>query len=297
MADNPALPKIELGGIVVWDAREWFPYKGDSGAVVFRPRTPDRVEETAIHHDAVAFSGLDLDFNGSTVDEERARMQASYNYHTKHWPGATSTRGDGWNWPGMGYHLYTFPSGRIYLVGELATIRAHVAYRNTRSTGVVGAGDFTLKQPHGLHVVAYGQAVAFSWLWRGAELPVEGHRVWAAQNPLSVRSAWGTSCPGDTHEKWMPDVRRIAKIEYKRALDVDVALLEDDMASGFVKLSPAEEDPDDRGRVWAIGLHTKRKLYHTRPDLAEQLRVDGAVTIIEKKTLDSLTEVIPPVVP
>ena len=77
----------------------------------------------------------------------------------------------------------------------------------------------------------------------------------------------------------------------------DILLLEDDMASGFVKLSPTEEDPDDPGRVWAIGLHTKRKLYHTRPDLAKQLGVDNAVTFIEKKTLDSLTEIVPPVVP
>ena len=84
MSDDPALPVIELGGIRVFDAREWFPYKGGGGAVVFRPRTVDQIEEVAIHQDAVAFSGADLNFNGTTVDEESARMQTSYDWHTKH---------------------------------------------------------------------------------------------------------------------------------------------------------------------------------------------------------------------
>jgi len=222
MSDSPNLPKLELGGIVVWDARQWFPDKGNSGAVVFRPRAPADVAEIAIHHDAVAFSGLDLDFDGSTVDEERARMQASYNWHTKYWPTSQDNRGDGWNWPAMGYHLYVFPkSGRIYLVGDLATIRAHVANRNTPSIGIVGAGDFTRRRPGGMLIVAYGQAAAWSWLWRGAQLPIDGHRVWAAKNPPAVRAAWGTSCPGNTHASWIPDVRRIAKQAYESIMEDD----------------------------------------------------------------------------
>ncbi len=244
MSDDPALPKIELGGIVVWDARKWFPYKGNGGAVVFRPRTMDQIEETAIHHDAVAFSGRDLDFNGSTVDEERDRMQASYNWHTKQWPNALVGGGaQGWNWPGMGYHLYTFPSGRIYLVGEIDTIRAHVAYRNLPSTGIVGAGDFTRRKPQGLHIVAYAMAAAWSWLVRGAELPLSGHRVWAEMNPPEVRSAWGTSCPGDTHGNWIPDVRRIANIEYERATK------EVDDMTNWRLYRDTTEKKDNEGRV------------------------------------------------
>jgi hypothetical protein len=68
------------------------------------------------------------------------------------------------------------------------------------------------------------------------------------------------------------------------------ALEEDDMAA-FVKLSPAQADPNDPDRVWAIGLHTKRKLYGTRKDLAKQLGIPNSVKTIEKATLDSLTEV------
>ncbi len=247
MSDDPALPVIELGGIRVFDAREWFPYKGDGGAVVFRPRTANQIEEVAIHHDAVAFSGTDLNFNGTTVDEESARMQSSYDWHTKHWPG-TEMIGGGWNWPSMGYHLYTFPSGRIYLVGEILTIRAHVAYRNTRSGGVVGAGDFTRAKPQAAHIITYAQATAFIWLVRGAGLPVEGHRTWAAQNPVEVRRAWGTSCPGETHETWIPDVRRVAKIEYRRALKrpAPIALEDDDM-------KPFLAWDRDRQRIYLIG--------------------------------------------
>ena len=214
MVDEPDLPTITLAGVTVYDARQWFPYKGNNGAVVFRPRTREQVDETAIHHDAVAFSGADLNFNGSTVDEERGRMQASYNWHTKYWPGASSARGDGWNWPGLGYHLYTFPSERIYLVGELGTIRAHVAYRNTRSGGIVGAGDHTHARPQSGLVTAMARAAAFFWAWRGKELALAGHRTWAEQNPVEVRSAWLTSCPGNTYRQWIGNVRTFAKAIY-----------------------------------------------------------------------------------
>ncbi len=228
MNGDPDLPLLERGGIKVWDATVWFPTKS-GGNVVFRPRTATQIEETAIHHDAVTFDGRDLNFNGTTVDEERGRMQASYNWHTKFWPSASYTPGQGWNWPGMGYHLYCFPSGRIYLVGDILSIRAHVAYRNTRSTGIVGAGDFTRERPDGLLVTAYGQAAAWSWLVRGAALPLEGHRIWAGMNAAGVRSVWATSCPGDTYEKWIPDVRRIANLEYARAATPVPPVEEDQM--------------------------------------------------------------------
>jgi len=289
MSDDPALPVIELGGIRVWDAREWFPYKGDDGAVAFRPRTAEQIEEIAIHHDAVAFSGADLNFNGSTVDEERDRMQASYNWHTKHWPGASMV-GGGWNWPGMGYHLYTFPSGRIYLVGEILTIRAHVAYRNTRSGGVVGASDFTRVKPPPAHIAAFARATAFVWLVRGAELPVEGHRTWAAQNPVEVRRAWVTSCPGDKYDLWIPDVRRVAKIEYKRALKAPSLIVQegDEMAT-FVK------DPSDPDQwVWIITANTRRRMHGERVALAAALGISEEVRDIDATALDRLTEIQTP---
>ncbi len=170
MSDIPDLPTITLGGVTVYDAQVWFPDRSDggAGAVVFHPRTPEQVDEIAIHQDAVAFEDVDRNFNGTTIDEERTRMQASYNWHTKYYPASSAVRGQGWNWPGMGYHLYCFPSGRIYLVGDLGTIRAHVAYRNTRGIGVVGAGEFMTHPPVGLLVVALGQACAFGQAWKEA---------------------------------------------------------------------------------------------------------------------------------
>lgn len=69
--------------------------------------------------------------------------------------------------------------------------------------------------------------------------------------------------------------------------------LEDGMAAGFVKLSPEEADPNDTRRVWLVGLHSKRKMFGERTDLANALGIPTDVTIIKKKTLDRLYEVTP----
>ena len=286
MSDDPALELIELGGIGVWDARPWFPDKGYAGAVKFRPRTKDQIQETAIHHDAVAFSGRDLDFNGSTVDEERDRMQASYNWQTKFWPSATFTRGQGWNWPGMGYHLYTFPSGRIYLVGDILTIRAHVAYRNTRSGGVVGAGDFTRKRPTPAHVLAYARASAWMWLVASAAVPLDGHRVWASRNPANVRSAWGTSCPGDSYTKWIPDVQRIARIAYGSAQGKIDDMEGDDM--WIVSVSGSSKSYRTNGFVKIHNATRQEREYW-----AGLAGISAVPVVIKKKELDRLRDVTP----
>ena len=281
MVDEPDLPTITLAGVTVYDARQWFPYKGDSGAVVFRPRTREQVDETAIHHDAVAFSGADLNFNGSTVDEERGRMQASYNWHTKYWPGASSARGDGWNWPGLGYHLYTFPSGRIYLVGELGTIRAHVAYRNTRSGGIVGAGDHTHARPQSGLVIAMARAAAFFWAWRGKELALAGHRTWAEQNPVEVRSAWLTSCPGNTYRQWIGNVRTFAKAIYDQQEE------EDDMYARIIKIEG--DTPPTNTYLWRPGqnrLHMKSR--KQREETAALYGISKDAEPVSKGTLDAL---------
>lgn len=291
MIGDPDLPVITLGGITVFDAREWFPTK-TGGAVVFLPRAAEAIEETAIHHDAVAFSGRDLNFNGSTVDEERARMQASYNWHTKFWPSASYTPGQGWNWPGMGYHLYAFPSGRIYLVGDILTTRAHVAYRNTRSTGIVGAGDFTRERPDGLLVAAYAQAAAWSWLVRGAELPLEGHRVWAAQNPPEIRSAWSTTCPGNTYEGWIPDVRRIAKIEYKRATKdpVNDLILGGDEEMKFIALKQEERTGDGDDWVYQSNGIVRKKMHRTADEASAVFDIPRPVIEVSRKLLEDIKE-------
>lgn len=207
MPEEPNLPKIEIAGVTVYDARQWFPDQAPAGGVVFHSRSLDQITGIAAHHDAVAFQDVDRNFNGTTIDEERARMQASYNWHTKFFPQPTPIQGwdgrYGWNWPGMGYHIYVFPSGRIYLIGTLQTVRAHVAYRNTPLAGIVFAGDFTTLRPAIGSILAGGAAIL--WLWALIEriIPTEGHRWHAVEG-------WETSCPGDTYAEWVPRLEQTA---------------------------------------------------------------------------------------
>ncbi len=203
MSQDPPLPLFKLAGVKVWDASSWFPTLDTTGAqVAFYARDKSQVTGIAIHHDAVAFAGGDQNFDGQTWDEERDRMQASYDWHTRGYPhGMPAT---GWNWPGMGYHVYCFPSGRIYEVGRLSTVRAHVAHRNTPLVGIVGAGDFTNRKPDLSLQLAYALAVVYVWEWSGRNLAMKGHRTWAAPG-------WESNCPGETHNSWVPDVYTAAR--------------------------------------------------------------------------------------
>jgi hypothetical protein len=206
MPSEPNLPKFVLEGVTIYDATPWFPTRTGASGVVFRNRDREMVDMFAVHHDAVAFSGEDLNFNGTTVDEERARMQASYNWHTKfrdNPAGFVADGSQGWNWPGMGYHMYVFPSGRIYEVGRLSTVRAHVAHRNTRSIGCVVAGDFTARPPAIGGILAAGAVLLYCWGWRGRIIEPRGHRQWAVPG-------WETSCPGNAYQRWVPQVLEIA---------------------------------------------------------------------------------------
>lgn len=94
-------------------------------------------EGFAIHHDAVAFSGEDLDFNGSTLDESLERIRIIYDFH----------RNKGWN--GIGYHYLIDPEGRIFLAGNEDTHRAHVSggyingvSHNDRLVGICFLGNY-----------------------------------------------------------------------------------------------------------------------------------------------------------
>lgn len=206
MSEVPALPKLTVNGVDIWDARIWFPTRVGASGVTFWGRTAEQVTGLALHHDAVAFQDIDRNFSGTTIDEERARMQASYNWHTKFRDGNPDMKRigvDGWNWPGMGYHLYAFPSGRIYLVGDLATVRAHVAHRNTPLAGLVLAGDFTNAPPVDGLLLAAGSALLYIWGWTGRIIEPRGHRQWAV-------AGWGTACPGNTYQAWVPSILEIA---------------------------------------------------------------------------------------
>ncbi len=216
MSEEPNLPKFKINGVTVFDALPWFEDLTGGPTGSFSSRKKEQVMGIAIHYDAV-------NFGGTTVDEERARMQATFNWHTKFyrsgWDSAPHTGTEGWNWPGIGYHFYVFPSGHIYEVGRLSIIRAHVHDRNQQLVGVTLAGNFILQPPVVGSLLGAGAAVHYIWGWRGKVLPVKGHRQWAVPGH-------GTSCPGDTYEDWLPKVDTIASTlaAARDEVDADAAI-------------------------------------------------------------------------
>ena len=99
-------------------------------------------------------------------------------------------------WGGFGYHLATFPSGRLYLCGNLNGARAHVASRNDELIGLVLIGTFTDTPPPASQIAAAASGVAFIRRTYPAR-PIGPHRNWALPEHA-------TACPGDTWAGWLP---------------------------------------------------------------------------------------------
>lgn len=151
----------------------------------FSRRTVDQITGIALHHDAAFFDGRDKNFNGTTEDEEKARILAVHRLHTQ-------TNG----WAGIGYHLYVFPSGRMWHVGDLLTSRAHVYKRNPGLVGIVAAGDFSSVAPTIGTLLAYANAIDAVNRQLRKPLVYKGHREWAIPGGE-------TACPGDTFQQWI----------------------------------------------------------------------------------------------
>jgi hypothetical protein len=130
----------------------------------------------AVHH---SVSGLQF-FTAAemTPEDELNHIRMIDTYHASQ------------GWGGFGYHLAAFPSGRLYLCGDLDGARAHVASRNNVLKGIVFIGDFTARDPGPAQLQAGAEAVALVRVAAGAPLPIAGHRTWALP-------AYPTSCPGD----------------------------------------------------------------------------------------------------
>ncbi|MDP3911363.1 MAG: hypothetical protein Q8Q14_13325 [Gemmatimonadales bacterium] len=110
---------------VVYDVSSLFP----DAAQWRRPLT--EITGFAWHHDAVAFSGGDVDFDGHRSDEELARLAVIHRYHLnaggKERPGEIS-------WNGIGYHALGALEDRLYVPRQdvLHTHRAHVSTADAR---------------------------------------------------------------------------------------------------------------------------------------------------------------------
>lgn len=157
-------------------------------------------------------------------------------------------------------------------------VRANIELVGIEHEGLVGT-PLTAEQTQATIEISRFCAGVFERTAAYARFPVQPADGWTLVEHTEVSNTF-TACPSG-RIPWEDVLERLTP--------QNVDLLEDQMPA-FVKLS-ADDDDDDPGRVWIITANTKRKLYGTRPDLAQQLGIPQIVTVIQQKTLDSLIEV------
>lgn len=138
-----------------------------------RPLPGDTLIGIAVHH-----SVTETLPESATQAQEIAALKAIEDYHV--------------NQAGFGlfaYHLATFPSGRLYQIGNLDGQRSHVYGRNHQLVGFVNIGTFTAVMPGRRQMAANGEAVRLIRDHWKRYLPVRGHGLWAL-------AGQGTACAG-----------------------------------------------------------------------------------------------------
>lgn len=134
-------------------------------------RTLDKITHIAIHHSAAP----------ANVTPERVAA-----YHVSK------------DWPGIGYHFYVEPDGKIYQTNRLETISYQVYQQNHYSIGICVSGEFSNGvTPTPLQIERTGHLVA--WLMQKLNVPLAN--VWGHKEfPQNT-----TACPGNdwlTGKKW-----------------------------------------------------------------------------------------------
>lgn len=167
--------------LTVLDARDDVP-DIDPG---YSRRDAEKIDFVVVHHDATPFDTV-------RQDDELQRILTAYAYHTQ-------THG----WPGIGYHLYLFPSGRVYYVGDWATNRYHTAgpddpntpevisRYNEHGLSIVVAGNFDDKPPTPATLLMLKHTIANAQFLFSRTMPAYPHH---ALTP--------THCPGLTWPDW-----------------------------------------------------------------------------------------------
>ncbi len=153
-------------------------------------RDEDKVDALAIHHDASAMEAGDLDYNGSTLDEDLERIQAVWNYHYRVK-----------NWGRIAYQGMVSPNGRVFLTLPLNLIGAHIGGRNSITDGLCFMGDLSSRPPTKQAVCAMGVGIAAFWRYRGGYHRLQGHKGFEGQS---------TRCPGDTQGEWWGEMLKAA---------------------------------------------------------------------------------------
>lgn len=109
----------------------------------------------------------------------------------------------------FGYHMAVFPSGRVYLCGELDGMRAHVAKRNHELIGIVAIGNFVGGPPLAPQLEGIIEAIRYVREQVGP-LPIKGHNDWALPGE-------GTACAGALNNvDWEPLLRMSPPLVYDR---------------------------------------------------------------------------------
>lgn len=96
-------------------------------------------------------------------------------------------------WPGIGYHFVVSQTGKVYYVGDVATMRYHVGSQNPYAVGIVLTGDFTKFWPLPAQLAGAKRAVAYAKSLIGHHVQVLGHRELPDQQ---------TECPGLSFDGW-----------------------------------------------------------------------------------------------
>ncbi len=102
-------------------------------------------------------------------------------------------------WPGIGYHFVVHWGGIVDWVNDLEAMSYHVAGRNAECIGICIPGNWMRVPPPEAAIVAARRTVDLVRMQLGRDVPVVGHRD-------ITLPGHGSTCPGDTWQRWVPRV-------------------------------------------------------------------------------------------
>jgi len=158
-------------------------------------------------------------------------------------------------WGGFAYHLAAFPSGRLYLCGNVNGARAHVASRNNELIGLVCIGTFTDVAPPPPLLAAAAAGVAYIWRTYPGRM-IGPHREWALPE-------YPTTCPGDVWLSWAPQLAA-PPIDGSSDLTPDESRKLNDLwnwvSSGDASPYRLIKDPRNGGSLWVVAFGKRRHI-------------------------------------
>lgn len=187
-----------LGRIRVWDVRHLFPDNegldpwGQEWTVKkYRPLS--QVRWIVVHHDAAIMPPGDLDFSGSSLDEDLERLAIIWDV------GLANL------WGGFPYHLVVSPNARLFWCRNLDTYGAQIWGLNNISIGIALMGNFMQGMPVGKQLCTAANGYLAFWEKTGWLVEPKGHRELALPGHT-------TQCPGDTYQTWMPTILKLTQV-------------------------------------------------------------------------------------